>query len=468
MPLARRSNAPYLRLLPPDLIDECGEQVLLVWGEVPYWMVVDHEAYALLRLLDGERTVAEILAGHASWQAAEREIAQLLDTLRQGGVLHDARGPEAKAPETAEVRIENVALNLTRQCNLRCRFCYNLDQLSNNGDGELSAPEIIDFLKQARPLCGRTPSLTTLGGEPLCQPEKLLAVSAAARKLGYTTLVSTNGTLVTDDFARRAKQIGLHVQVSIDGHNAELNDRVRGAGAFARARAGIELLLRRRVHTIVSMVCHRGNIDYLEEFFAFAAALGVREARFIPLKRLGAALGSGMTPAPLAELLHAAFSLFTRRPEFRPLFGSDALSILAATCRFSTRRPSCGTGLQTVLLDADGGLYPCLNTNRAEFRFANLRDPGFDFRQCWQQSPLLRQVRASTAIGGADHPHAHCPVRYWCLAGCRGENHALTGRLDARPPDCRELKRGILAMFWMLAERPELSNRGNRDARFRI
>ncbi len=36
MPLARRANVPYLRLLPPDLVDERGEQVLLVWGETPY------------------------------------------------------------------------------------------------------------------------------------------------------------------------------------------------------------------------------------------------------------------------------------------------------------------------------------------------------------------------------------------------------------------------------------------------
>jgi len=229
-----------------------------------------------------------------------------------------------------------------------------------------------------------------------------------------------------------------------------------GDGRLCPARTGIETLLRRRVYTIISMVCHRGNIAYLEDFFTFAAALGVQEARFIPLKQLGGAVGSDFTPAPLPELLHAAFTLFTNRPDFRPLFGSDALSILAGTCRYSSRRPSCGTGLQTVLLDADGSLYPCLNTNRPEFRFANLRDPGFDFRHCWQQSPLLQQVRASTAIAGSTHPHAHCPVRYWCLAGCRGENYALTGKLEERPPHCAELRRGIIDMFWMLAERPEM------------
>ncbi len=455
-PFIRHRNAPYLRLLPPDLIEERGEQVLLVWGETPYWTVVDREAHALLRLFDEERTLAEILADYAPRQAEKREIAHLVQTLRRAGVLYDARDGAVKAPTPLEARIENVALNLTRQCNLRCPFCYYLAQLSSDTSGELSAPEIIAFLKQIRPLCGRTPTFTMLGGEPLCQSEKLLTVATAAVKLGYTTQISSNGTLVTDDFARRARQIHLRVQISIDGHNAELNDHIRGPGSFALACAGLEMLRRRRVFTIISMVCHRGNIAYLEEYFAFAAALGVQEARFIPLKLMGGALNCGFTPVPLSDLLHAAFTLFRHRPDFRPLFGSDALSILAATCHYSTRRPSCGTGLQTVLLDADGNLYPCLNTNRTEFRIANLRDPGFDFRRCWQQSPLLQHVRAATAIAGANHPHAHCPVRYWCLAGCRGENYALTGKLQERPPHCAELKRGIISMFWMLSERPDL------------
>jgi len=454
MPFTRQAKTRPPRLRPPDYVEERAGQVLLVWGDVPYWTVVDRDGYALLRLLDGGQTVEGILAGHPAWQAERRAIAQMLETLWRAGVLEDGRPvpiPKVEAP-----RIENVALNLTRQCNLRCKFCYNLPYLTGEDAGELTAEEMIAFLKAARPLTGKAPTLTTLGGEPLLYPEKLLAVSAAAKRMGYSLLVSTNGTLVTDDFARRARQLGLQVQVSIDGPTAEVNDRVRGKGAFERIRRGIETLVRHRAYTIISMVCHRGNLADLEAFFAFAAALGVQEARFIPLKRLGGGADGGFTPVPLPELLQAAYGLFTRRPDYRRFFGRDALSILATTCRFSARRPSCGTGLQTVLLDADGALYPCLNTNRPEFRIANVRDPGFDFPRLWQSSPLLDHVRRCTAIAGADHPHAACPVRYWCLAGCRGENYAHTGHLDARSPDCAALKRGIITMFWLLAERPEL------------
>ncbi|MHB9109238.1 MAG: radical SAM protein [Armatimonadota bacterium] len=442
------------RLTPPDLVEERGELVLLVWGSLPYWSVVDREFHALLRALDG-RGLDEVLTDNPAWRGQRREIEGQLAVLRTAGVFG---GPEEKtpAPPLYGTKIENIALNLTRRCNLRCRFCYNLPYLTKDGAGEISSEEIGGYLRALKPFQAKHPTFTVLGGEPLLEAEKLLAVCEMAIRQGCTALVSTNGTEVTDDFARRAATLGLQVQVSLDGHTAKLNDAVRGKGAFDRAVAGIRRLVAQGAHTIISQVCHRGNLPHLGAYYRFGLSLGVNEVRFIPLKCLGGAAAGEFAPVPLDELLKHAFALFKAHPEFLPLAGRDAFSILATTCRFSSRRPSCGTGLQTLLLDADGTLYPCLNTNHPAFRIANLREPGFDFKRTWLESPVLNDLRQRTVLFNPSE-HSGCPVRYWCLGGCRGENHAVTGDAGKRSPDCASLRRGILEMFWMLAERPDLA-----------
>ena len=163
---------------------------------------------------------------------------------------------------------------------------------------------------------------------------------------------------------------------------------------------------------------------HLEAFLDFARSLGVREARFIPLKGLGGATDSPLQPVSMHALFLEAFRIVKERPELRPLLGRDALSIMASTCRYAARRHSCGTGLQTVLLDADGALYPCLNTNVPEFRLGSVRDPGFDFPRLWRESPVLQRVRRLSSLEYlAAHDHAGCPVRAWCMGGCPGENY---------------------------------------------
>ena len=430
--------------------------VLLVWGDIPYWTVVDKEFESLLLMLDGELTLGEIISKNPSWYARKKEITANIGVLRGAGVFTSAKTIPKFAPPLYGTKLESVAINITRQCNLRCRYCYLLDKLTASDDNELTAGEINGFLQQIRPFVSKKPLLTILGGEPLMDTGKLLAVAEQAIRQSFTVLVSTNGIKVTDDFAQRAAQLGIQMQVSLDGHTPALHDAIRGRGSFEGAVAGVRKLVRHNVHTIISMVCHQGNVDHLLDYYRFARELGVKGARFIPLKRMGGAAGGEFIPVPMDQLLHQAFIMFSQHPELLPLAGNDTFNIMANTCKYSMRRASCGTALQTVLLDANGDIFPCLNCNFADAKIANIRDAGFDFRRSWLTSPALLDFRSATVLAEGKDEHKGCPVRYWCLGGCRGENRVLTGSLSKRPPHCAELRQATLAMFWVLAEHPEL------------
>lgn len=458
MILANRMRNCRYSLVPPDYVGRRGDNRLLVWGDVPCWTVVDREFHELLQALDGGLSVDDILATRPGWASSRREAVKGLEKLAAQGVLREAGGSHgaSRRRESPEAKIENVALNLTRRCNLRCRFCYNLHSLTSTGRDDLSAGEVAAFLRSTRPFLAKKPSLTILGGEPLLYPDRLLEVSKAAARMGFTRVVSTNGTVVTPEFAAAARKLGLQVQVSLDGHDAETNDPARGKGSFDRIMRGVRTLVDHRVYTILSLVCHAGNIDHLEDYYRLASSLGVDEARFIPLKRMGGALEGAFEAAPTTQMVLRACSLFRKRPEYARLAGRDCLSILANTCRHSAHRTSCGTGLQTVMLDSDGSVYPCLNTNLPGLRVGNVRNPGFDFARAWSESPVLDRVRRASRVDTPGRKCSGCPVRHWCLGGCRGECAANGGALDGPAPNCDDLKSSIIETMWILAESPDL------------
>jgi hypothetical protein len=125
-------------------------------------------------------------------------------------------------------------------CNLACDYCCSGS--SPRAPARRLSPEV------ARRACeefagigGRETLLT--GGEPFLVPELPELVAAAARWTPVTVL--TNAMVFGRGSRRRALEAldraRVTLQVSLDSGTPELHDRHRGAGSFARARAGIEL-----------------------------------------------------------------------------------------------------------------------------------------------------------------------------------------------------------------------------------
>jgi len=129
-----------------------------------------------------------------------------------------------------------VVWNCTRRCNLKCVHCYS--QSENKAyEGELSTDEGLAMLEDLARF--GVPVTLFSGGEPLVRPD-LLALIERTVALGMRAVISTNGTLITEEKAARLKAFNLsYVGVSLDGLR-DVNDRFRGvSGAFEKALAGI-------------------------------------------------------------------------------------------------------------------------------------------------------------------------------------------------------------------------------------
>jgi len=108
------------------------------------------------------------------------------------------------------------------------------------------------------------------GGEPMLRYD-LMALAEYAKKRGFITSLSTNGTLIGDSEADRIKRAGFsYVGVSLDGVG-ETHDRVRGQrGSFDRALSGLLRLKARGARVGMRFTLTKMNIADLPEIFRLA------------------------------------------------------------------------------------------------------------------------------------------------------------------------------------------------------
>jgi 12,18-didecarboxysiroheme deacetylase len=129
-----------------------------------------------------------------------------------------------------------VVWNVTRACNLKCLHCYAKATFGPAPD-ELTREEGLALLREFKDF--GVPVVLFSGGEPLMRPDLMELVKFTVDS-GMRAVISTNGTLITPEVARRLKDLGLsYVGISLDGTEST-HDRFRGQpGSFAAAMAAV-------------------------------------------------------------------------------------------------------------------------------------------------------------------------------------------------------------------------------------
>jgi len=135
-----------------------------------------------------------------------------------------------------------VAWEVTRSCNLACAHC-RASSVCGPYEGELDTAACLRLLDEIAAFS--SPVIILTGGEPLLRPD-IWEIAAYGDRKGLRMVMATNGTMVTEDIAKKMLAAGIRrVSVSIDGPDAESHDRFRRVtGAFAGALAGIEAMQR--------------------------------------------------------------------------------------------------------------------------------------------------------------------------------------------------------------------------------
>jgi len=343
-----------------------------------------------------------------------------------------------------------VVWNSTNRCNLSCRHCY-IEAEDRSYAGEFTTTEAKAFIDDLAGM--KVPVLLFSGGEPLMRHD-LFELGAYAGEKGIRPVISTNGTLITPEIARRIHDTGFqYVGVSLDGDEA-VHDHFRGRkGCFDEALAGIRNSIAAGNKTGIRFTVNKLNYHTLPEILAIVEREKI--PRFCMYHLVYAGRGKEMADLDTTveqkrqtiELLIEKTRDFHRRGVEVEILTTDnhadGIHILQHMERTEPERVTeiqellamhggCSAGEKMANVDPQGNVHACQFWGHKSL--GNVREKPFS--QIWQkvtQDEFLLKLRDK-----ASHLEGRCgECRYKILCGgCRIRAEATSGNLWGEDPAC--------------------------------
>ncbi len=173
--------------------------------------------------------------------------------------------------EKTEPGIDCYTILPTTGCNARCVYCYEEGWQSKTMSPE-TADAVADFILRTKRE-GEI-RLSWFGGEPLCGAGLISRICGRLQDAGvmyYSTMI-TNGTLMTPELVREAKELWnlRRVQLSMDGARADYERRKNYARKdlynYDTAMNAAELLSDAGIRVSIRCNYDSGNLDGIREF----------------------------------------------------------------------------------------------------------------------------------------------------------------------------------------------------------
>jgi len=308
--------------------------------------------------------------------------------------------------------------NVTANCNLKCKHCYNNSLHENNKNKELSTQKAEKMIEQAIPLGLR--SILFTGGEPLLRKD-LLKLMKFAKSKKLLVFLASNGTLIDENFIKNYKGIIDKINLSLDGSSPKKHDKIRGLkGSFLKTIKSIEALSN-IFKVSIAFTAHDQNLDDLLAVAKIARKYNVQLTikRFIPI---GKGVKSGLT------LSRSKYKVLIE--EINNLKKKQDVSF-GDPFSFSGNRDinfygGCLAGINFLNIDFNGNVYPC---TKLKIRIGNLKNDLLE--TIWNNSEILKELRSRSLKGKCKE----CDRIFSC-GGCRAAAYAETGDFLDEDPLC--------------------------------
>ncbi len=242
------------------------------------------------------------------------------------------------------------------------------------------------------------------GGEPLLHKEMIKKLKNSIKARQY--VITTNGTLIDEDFIRWCRQNGVTVNVSHDGKDCsergiepeELNEKIRILKKYQR-------------NILIQLVYNEKTVSSLAENIRYFQKLGVNS--------VSAVMEGGLTPQDtdkFGDVLMKAWH------EASLVKGMEIIELQTKINRIvSNEQHCCSLCTQKLYINWDGKIYPCLNfQNRKDFYCGNISD-GLNFKKTAEKYP-----------GYAAFPDdcADCEIKKYCNNSCACRKMASSGSVN--------------------------------------
>jgi pseudo-rSAM protein/SPASM domain protein len=363
-------------------------------------------------------------------------------------------GPEQIKYHPGDVKSNKpiVVWNSTKRCNLKCIHCY-AKATPNKSEGEFTTDEAKGFLEDiARYDC---PVILFSGGEPFLRKD-LFELIEYADSLKLRPVISTNGTLITEEAAKAAKKAGVkYIGVSLDGLK-EINDSFRGMdGAFEKAISGMKNSLRAEIKTGLRFTITKHNQPDLPGVLLKLKEIGVGRcclyhldytgrgkdimehdltpsesraavAKYFELTKMHHAKGFPIETLLVGNYCDAGYLYLTLKDE-EPERAEWAMELLK-------RNGGDGTGETIADVDHLGNVHA--NQFWQDYSFGNVRERKFG--EIWDDTsdPIMKGLKNKREFIHGRCAASNCRFFDICKGSSRVRSLALTNDVWASDPAC--------------------------------
>ena len=262
-----------------------------------------------------------------------------------------------------------VIWEVTNECNYACSYCI-FASTGKKPEGELHTEKVFKTLEDLK-LNGFS-HIKFTGGEPFIRPD-MLDILKKAKDLGFFCDISTNASFLNNEIVNELEKLDLEmVHISLDGHNKEIHEAVRGKKSFEPTYQGLSLLFGKKIKVRVGCVIHKFNENYLEDMINFCESLSVNELVFSMMEPVGRLRGKeiGLATKSVNELskeLNGLISKYTLKV-------SHNLTSNIKSIEEPVSSISCPGGQKFLFINSTGDVSPCtwITERAAQFVMGNL------------------------------------------------------------------------------------------------
>jgi len=330
----------------------------------------------------------------------------------------------------AAVRLPQIVFEATPQCNLDCRYCYNVWKRPG-----ASIPEPAGFRASLRTLKAlfrqaRVSQVTFSGGEPFLS-ERFLELVLACRMRHKTVTVITNGCCASEDDYRSLRDIGVGlIEIPLLSCLPEIHDQLtRKEGSWKKVLNSIEILLDLKASVVAVVVLTKVNFKELGKTLELLKEVGITQVMLNRFNVGGSGIHEWERLSLLPHDLHRAFAVAESKAAVLQL--SISANVCIPYCILDPHdfphimMFSCSSRIEErpVTLDAAGNIRLC---NHSPEVLGNIHKS--HLREIFQNPYLSRFAQTvPKACSG-------CERFLKCQGGCKAAGEQLWGSLEEGDP----------------------------------
>lgn len=335
-----------------------------------------------------------------------------------------------------QVRPIYCVWEITLACDLSCRHCGS--RAGRARPDELSTNECLDLIEQMAKLDVK--EVTLIGGEAYLRPDFIEIVSALGAA-GIISSMTTGGRGLTPALAERAKAAGLGgVSVSLDGLR-ETHDRLRGvSGSFDAALGAMDACKKAGLRLYNNTQINRLSMPELPRLLEVMREHGSSAWQLQLTVPMGRAVDEPEVMLQPYDLLQLFPLLAKLKPQADQagimMFRGNNLGYFGPYESLfkgwtpSGHHGSCGAGMSTLGIEADGTIKGCPSLGTVAWGAGNVRDAPLE--RIWERGVPMRYTRRRSV----DDLWGYCRGCYYadvCRAGCTWMSDMLLGKPGNNP-----------------------------------